>query len=388
MAQREQRVTPLELFFDLVFVYALTQVTLLMSDDPTWHGLGRGLLVLAALWWAWTGYAWLTNELEPEEGAVRAGMFAAMAAMLVVALAVPEAFDADAVLFGIAYLFVRLLHILLYAFAGKRDPDLLGAVLRFIPSATLAPLIIVAAGFFDGRAQAALWVIALAIDYLGALIGRGQGWRVSPAHFAERHGLIVIIALGESIVAIGIGAAGVSLTPSIVAAAVLGIVVVAALWWAYFDVYAVAAQRQLSEASGATRARLARDLYSYLHLPMIAGIVLFALGLKKTIEQVGEPLATVPAVALCGGLSLYFLSHVVLRIRLVHYLRRATTERPGWIGPGRLVTAIAMVALIPAALELSALTALVLVTCVCCGLIAYDVIHYREDRIRVRAARP
>ncbi|MGH3082717.1 MAG: low temperature requirement protein A [Gaiellaceae bacterium] len=388
MPQREQRVTPLELFFDLVFVYAITQVTLLMSDDPTWHGLGRGLLVLAALWWAWTGYAWLTNELEPEDGLVRAGMFAAMAAMLVVALAVPEAFDADAVLFGIAYLIVRVLHILLYALAGKRDPDLLGAVLRFTPSATLGPLIIVAAGFFDGRAQAALWVIALAVDYLGALIGRGQGWRVTPVHFAERHGLVIIIALGESIVAIGIGAAGVSLTPSIVAAAVLGIVIIAALWWAYFDVYAIGALRQLSETSGAARARLARDAYSYLHLPMIAGIVLFALGLKKTIEDVGEPLATVPAVALCGGLSLYYLSHVALRVRLVHSVRRATTERPGWIGPGRLVTGIAMLALIPAALELSALTALVLVTGVCCALIAYDVIHYREDRAQVRAARP
>jgi low temperature requirement protein LtrA len=388
MAQREQRVTPLELFFDLVFVYAITQVTLLMSDDPTWHGVGRGLLVLAALWWAWTGYAWLTNTLEPEEGVVRAGMFAAMAALLVVALAVPDAFDADAVLFGVAYLIVRLLHLQLYAMAAKTDPDLLQAVLRMVAPAALAPAIILVAGFFDGRAQVALWVIALAIDYLGVVIGRGQGWRVSPAHFAERHGLIVIIALGESIVAIGIGAAGVSLTPSIVAAAVLGIVVVATLWWAYFDVYAVSAQRQLSEASGAARARLARDYYSYLHLPMIAGIVLFALGLKKTIEQVGDPLATVPAVALCGGLSLYFLTHVAFRVRVVHFVRRTTTERPGWIGPGRLVTGIAMLALIPAALELSALTALVLVTGVCCALIAYDVMHYREERAQVREARP
>jgi low temperature requirement protein LtrA len=388
MAQREQRVTPLELFFDLVFVYAITQVTLLMSVDPSWAGAGRGLLVLAALWWAWSGYAWLTNTLEPEEGPVRAGMFAAMAAMLVVALAVPEAFDADGVLFGVAYLIVRLLHLQLYAIAGKRDPDLLGAVVRFTPSATLAPLIILAAGFVDGPAQAALWVVALALDYLGGLVGRGQGWRVSPAHFAERHGLIVIIALGESIVAIGVGAAGVSLTPGIVSAAVLGIVVIAALWWAYFDVYAVMAQRQLSQTSGATRARLARDYYSYLHLPMIAGIVLFALGLKKTIEHVGEPLATIPAVALCAGLSLYFLAHVALRVRLVHFLRRATTERPGWIGPGRLVTGIAMLALIPAALELSALTALALVAGACCALIAWDLVHYREHRVQVRQARP
>jgi low temperature requirement protein LtrA len=393
MAQREQRVTPLELFFDLVFVFAITQVTLLMSDDPTWQGLGRGLVVLAALWWAWTGYAWLTNTLEPEEGPVRAGMFAAMAAMLVVALAVPQAFDAHGVLFGVAYLIVRLLQLQLYAIAGKRDPDLLAAVLRMVPSATLAPLIIVAAGFFDGPAQAALWLVALAVDYLGVLVGRGQGLRVSPAHFAERHNLIVIIALGESIVAIGVGAAGVSLTPSIVAAAVLGIAVVVALWWAYFDVYAVMSQRQLAATSGAARVRLARDYYSYLHLPMIAGIVLFALGLKKTIEHVGDPLATVPALALCGGLSLYFLTHVAIRIRLVYSVRRASTDlppgaRPGWIGPGRLVTGIGMLALLPAALALSALTALASVTGLCGALIAYDVIHYRQERVEVRQARP
>jgi low temperature requirement protein LtrA len=387
MAQREQRVTPLELFFDLVFVFAITQVTLLMSDDPTWSGLGRGLLVLAALWWAWTGYAWLTNTLEPEEGPVRAGMFGAMAAMLVVALAVPEAFDADAVVFGVAYLIVRLLQLPLFAIVGKRDPDLLGDVLRMMPPAAVAPVLIVAAGFLDGNAQVTLWVIALVVDFLRVQIARGRGLRVSPAHFAERHGLIVIIALGESIVAIGMGAARVSLTPGIIAAAVLGIVAIAALWWAYFDVYAVGAQRQLSEAGGAARARFARDYYSYLHLPMIAGIVLFALGMKKTIEQVSDPLATVPAVALCGGLSLYFLSHVALRVRLIHSARRAK-ERPRWLGPGRLLTGIAMLALLPVALEVSALTALALVTALCCALIAYDVVHYREHRAEVRQARP
>jgi low temperature requirement protein LtrA len=360
-AEREQRVTPLELFFDVVFVFAITQVTELMSDDLTWRGVGHGLLVLAALWWAWTGYAWLTNTLEPEEGQVRAGMFGAMAAMLVVALAVPGAFGADAVLFGVAYLVVRLLNVVLYAIAGKRDPDFLWALVRFAPTATIGPVIMLAGAIVGGRAQVALWVIALAILYAGALIGRGQGWRISPAHFAERYGLIVIVALGESIVAIGVGTAGVSLSPSVVSAVVLGIVVIAALWWAYFDVIAVLGQRQLSETSGATRARLARDQYSYLHMPMIAGIVLFALGLKGTIEQVDETLSTVPAVALCGGLSVYFLTHVALRVRLVYFIRRATTERPGWIGPGRLVTGIALLALIPAALELPALASLALV---------------------------
>jgi low temperature requirement protein LtrA len=386
--EREQRVTPLELFFDLVVVFAFTQVTQLMSDDLTWRGLGRGLLAFAAIWWAWTGYAWLTNALEPEEGPVRAGMFGAMAAMLVVALAVPGAFGADAVLFGVAYVLVLLLDLVLYAMAGRRDPDLFRALLGFAPAAMVGAVCILVAGFVDGRVQTVLWVVGLAVLYGGALIGRGRGWRISPAHFAERHGLIVIIALGESIIALGVGAAGFSLSAGIITAAVLGVVVVASLWWAYFDVIAVMSQRQLSQTSGAGRARLARDYYSYLHLPMIAGIVLFALGLKATIEHVGEPLAAVPAVALCGGLALYFLTHVGLRLRLVHYIRRTTAERPGWIGPGRLATGIVMVALIPAARELPALASLAVVTAVCCALIAWDVIHYREDRAEVRRARP
>jgi low temperature requirement protein LtrA len=386
--EREQRVTPLELFFDLVFVFAITQVTGFLSADPTWAGLGRGVLVLGALWWAWAAYAWLTNTLEPEETTVRAAMVAAMAAMLVVALAVPDAFGDDGVLFGVAYLIVRLLHLQLYALAGKRDPDLLPAVLRLVPPATLAPGILIVAGFLDGTAQATLWLVALAIDYFGVLIGRGEGLRIQPAHFAERHGLIVIIALGESIVSIGIGAAGVALSPSIVAAAALGIVALAAVWWAYFDVYAVMAERQLARTGGATRARLARDYYSYLHLPMIAGVVLFALGLKKTIEHVGDPLDTVPAVALCGGLALYFFAHVVMRIRSVQALRRAGDASPGWFGFGRPAATIAALALVPAALEVSALTALALVTALCCALIAYDVVHYREERTQIREARP
>ena len=372
MADREQRVTPLELFFDLVFVYAITQVTLLMSDDPTWPGVGRGLLVLAALWWAWTGYAWLTNMLEPEEGLVRAGMFTSMAAMLVVALAVPEAFGEDAVLFGVAYLIVRLLQLGLYAMAAKRTPDLAGAVLRKFPPATLAAVLIVVAGLFDGRTQVALWIVALAVDYLGALVVH-SGLRVSPAHFAERHDLIVIIALGESIVAIGIGAAGVSLTPSLVAAAVLGIVVIAALWWAYFDVYAVGAQRQLAAATGAARARLARDYYSYLHLPMIAGIVLFALGLKTTVDHPGDELATVPAVALCGGAALYLLAHIA-------FLFRAT----GRVFRRRTIGAGALLALIPLAVETPALVALGLVSAVCTFVVAYEVLRHREHRVQVR----
>jgi low temperature requirement protein LtrA len=388
IAEREQRVTPLELFFDLVFVYAVTQVTTLMSQDLTWRGVGRGVLVLAALWWGWTGYAWLTNMLEPEEGLVRAGMFVAMAAMLVAAIAVPGAFGSDAVLFGAAFVLVRLVNLALYVIAGKRDPDFVRAFVRFAPTAAIGPLLILAASFAEGWVRLALWVIAILALYSGPLLDRGQGWRISPAHFAERYGLVVIIALGESVFAIGFATAGVVITPATIAAAVLGLAVIAALWWAYFDVFAVLAQQQLAATSGEARARLARDCYSYLHMPMIVGIVLFALGLKITTHDVHQPLAAVPAVALCGGLSLYFFTHVVMRLRLVALIRRTTEERPSWIGPGRLAAAIATLASIPAALAFPALVALALVACVCWALIVWDLLHYREHRVQVRQERP
>ena len=359
-----------------MFVFAITQVTTLMSEDPTWHGLGRGLLVLAALWWAWAAYAWLTNTLEPEEIGVRVAMLAAMAAMLIVALAVPQAFDDDGVLFGVAYFAVRALHIVLYTIAGKGQPDLLRAVLLIVPTATAGPLLLVLAGFLDGPPQALLWVGALALDYLGVLVGRGEGWTVSPAHFAERHGLIVIIALGESVVALGVGAAGEPVDMGVVAAAVLGIVVVAALWWAYFDVIAIYAQRLLGEARGRRRAELARDYYSYLHMPLVAGIVFFALGLKKTLAHVGDPLSTPIALALCGGLGLYFLAYVAQRFRLARRLGRA-----------RPVAAIVLFAVTAVAVAVPALAALALVAAICAGVIVYDVLHYREERARVREGR-
>jgi low temperature requirement protein LtrA len=373
----EERVTPLELFFDLVFVFAITQVTGLLSDDPTWSGLLRGLLVLAALWWSWAAYAWLTNTLDPEEGAVRLAMLGAMGAMLVAALAVPQAFGDDAVLFGVAYFAVRALHLVLYALAGRGDPDLFRAVLRLVPPATVGPALIVAAGFLDGAAQVGLWAAALAIDYVGVLVGGMRGWRVSPAHFAERHGLVVIIALGESIVAVGIGVSGLALELDVVTAALLGVAVAAALWWSYFDWVAIVAARRLGEARGAARARLARDAYSYLHLPMVAGIVLFALGVKKTLEHVGEPLETIPALGLSCGVALYLLAHVALRLRI-----------GGGLGRGRPTAALVLIGLTPLFLEVPAFAAVAIVAVVCAALIAYEALRYREQRAEIRREAP
>jgi low temperature requirement protein LtrA len=369
----EHEVTPLELFFDLVFVFAMTQVTVLLAEDPTWAGVLRGLLVLAALWWAWTVYAWLTSTMDVDEGGVRLAMLASMGAMLVVALAVPGAFGDDAVLFGFAYLLVRLLHLVLSAIVGRDDPDRRSALLRFAPTSIVGPALLVLAGFLEGDARIAVWVAALTIDYLGPVtIGVGGGWRVAPEHFAERHGLIVLIALGESIIAIGVGA-GFELEAGVIVGAVLGIVVVSALWWLYFDVAAIFARRRLMQATGVELHRLALHSYSYLHLPMVAGIVLFALGLKTTLDHFGDALDAVPAVALCGGAALYLLGHIAFLFRTTGRLFRRRT-----------IGAVALLVLVPVALVVPALAAVALVGAVCSFVVAYEAIRYRADRVRVR----
>jgi low temperature requirement protein LtrA len=369
----EHQVTPLELFFDLVFVFGITQVTSLLADDPTWRGVLHGMLVLAALWWAWTAYAWLTSAADVDEGGVRLVMLAAMGAMFGVALAVPGAFGDDAVIFGVAYFLVRLLHLVLSGTVARDDPARLGALLRFAPTAMLGASLLVVAGFLDGRVRIAVWLVALAVDYLGpAVVGVGQGWRVAPEHFAERHALIVLIALGESIIAIGLGA-GFELDAGVIVGAALGIVVVSALWWLYFDVAAIFARRRLMQATGLELHRLALHAYSYLHLPIVAGVVLFALGLKTTLTDVGEPLATVPAVALCGGAALYLLAHIAFLFR--------TTGR---VFRRRTVGAIALLGSIPLSLVIPALAALALVGAICSLVVAYEVFRYRESRIRVR----
>jgi low temperature requirement protein LtrA len=371
----EHQVTPLELFFDLVFVFAITQVTSLLADNPTWDGVLRGMLVLAALWWAWTVYAWLTSTIDVDEGGVRLVMLCAMAAMFGVALAVPRSFGNDAVLFGVAYFLVRALHLVLSAIPAWEDPGRRGALVRFAPTAILGASLLIVAGFLEGNVRIAVWVVALAVDYLGpVLLGVDRGWQVAPEHFAERHGLFIIIALGESFIAIGVGLGlGFKLVTGVIAAAGLGIAAIAALWWLYFDVAAIFARRRLLRARGLELHWLALHSYSYLHLPMVAGIVLFAFGLETTIGHVGERLATVPAVGLCGGAALYLLGHIAFLLR--------TTGR---VFRRRTAGAAVLLALIPAALAIPALAALALVSTVCALIVAYEALHYRVDRLRVR----
>jgi low temperature requirement protein LtrA len=368
----EHRVTPLELFFDLAFVFGFTQVTSLLVDDPTWGGVFRGMLVLAALWWAWSGYAWFTSTLDVDEGGVRLAMLASMGAMLFAALAVPGAFGDDALLFGLGYFLVRAIHLVLYASVSRDDPDLRRALLRLVPSELLGASLLVVAAFLDGDARIAMWVIALTVDYFGPAVINLEGWRIAPEHFAERHGLVILIALGESIIAIGVGA-GLELVPKVLVGAGLGIVVISALWWLYFDVAAIFQRMRLSQATGVEQARLALNSFSYLHLPMVAGIVLFSFGLEDALHHIDEELETVPATALCGGASLYLLGHVASLFRATRRVFRRRT-----------IGGLALLALIPVAGAIPALAALALVSAVCSFVVAYEVFAHREHRVQVR----
>jgi low temperature requirement protein LtrA len=356
-----KRVSPLELFFDLVFVFAITQVTALMAADPTWSGLARGLLVLAAVWWGWAAYAWLTNEVDPDLPGVRIATFAAMIAMLIASLALPEAFGAHALLFALAYLAIRVLHIALFT-AGTEDATVRDAVRTLAPPAITVPAFLILAAFLDSPAQELVWLAVIVADFFtGGIRGIG-GFRLSPGHFVERHGLIVIIALGESIVAIGVGAEGAELDAGELTAAALGVIVAAALWWTYFDRIAPIAERSL-EALPAGRERnvLARDSFSYLHLAMVAGIVLLALGVKKTLGHVEDPLKVIPALGVAGGVALYLIAQVGFEAR-----------NGRGLDPPRLLTALACAAVVPLATTMPALVSLAVVAALCSALVIFE----------------
>jgi low temperature requirement protein LtrA len=331
------------------------------------------LLVLGVMWWSWVGYAWLTSVVDPEEGIVRLAMFGAMAGLLVIALCIPEAFGDLAGLLAGAYAVVRFSQIALLFIAARDDPGLRRSTMGLLVGTAIGVGLIAGASFADGGLQLAIWAIALALDMGEPFVFGSEGWTLVPGHFAERHGLIIIIALGESIVAIGVGAeAGVD--AGVVAAATLGIVVAGALWWLYFDVVALVAERRLTRAPpGRERNEIARDSYSYLHFPMVAGIVLLALGLKKTLAHVEDPLKVVPAAAMLGGTAVYLLAHVAFRWRNVHRLN-------WW----RLGLAALLVALVPAAVELPALATLAILAALLVALIAYEAHAFAELRDRLR----
>ncbi|MGA6203824.1 low temperature requirement protein A [Nocardia testacea] len=381
-------VTQLELFFDLVLVFAFTMVTDLASEEPTAVNMLRSLLVLAVLWWVWIDYAWLGNVVRADEGVTRVAMFVAMGGGFLAAITIPEAFDDlsggwyGPLVFAMAYLLVRLVHLAMFWLASAADAQLRGQVLRWaLGSITVGTTLLVIAAETHGTVQTCLWIAAIGGDYLWTHFA-GNNWRLrSAAHFAERHGLIIIVALGESIVAIGIGVAGLPVSWPIVVAAMLGLMVSGLLWWAYFDTDALRVEHALRAATGARQIELARTCYTFWHFPMIVGIIALSLGLKKVLSYVGDEsehtltdaLTGIPLVALYGGVVLYLVGLIGFG--------RFGTGRTGWLRPA---TVAVLCVLTPLAAKLPALAALAMLCAVLTVLITWETLRFAETRDRIR----
>lgn len=386
-AARDQPVTTLELFFDLVFVFALTQITALMAHELTWHGVVRGLLLVGLLWWSWIGYAWLCNIVKADVGAFRGVLLLAMAAMFVIALAIPEAFHdlpgglPGPVVIAWAYFAFRALHLVLFWMIAGGDRALRRTLARFTPSMLGGTALLLVASQFHGWTQTALWAGALAADYGGTYLIDARGWRFrSASHFAERHGLIVIIALGESIVAIGVGVTDLPISWPVLIASLLGLGVSAALWWIYFDATVHYGEHALAAEPEETRSVMARDAYTFWHFPMVTGIVLLALGLKKVLEYVADaehhdlsdPLKGPGLYALYFGVVVYLLGHVGFKWRTVHVV--GTTRLAAAV---TLIVAALLVGKVPALGQLGVLAA------VLAALVVVESVYYARDRAQL-----
>ncbi len=372
--ESDSSVSTLELFFDLVFVLALTQCTAFMSKDPTFTHIGEGLVLLALVWWSWVGYSWLTSVVDPERLSVRIPIFAAMGAFLVAALSIPD-IEGDAVWYFVAaYTVVRAMQITLFALGARGDANLTRSIMALGTSTVVGLSILAAGATFDGSARFAVWAIAVALDMLGPFFFGAEGWHLVPGHFAERHGLILIIALGESIVALGVGA-GLHIGPGVTLSAMLGIVVVSALWWVYFDVLAHAAEHQLAHTTeGRPQNEMARDGYSFLHFPMMAGIILVALGLKKTLDHPDDALKSAVAAALLGGASLYLLGRTAFGRRVMGAWSR-----------DHFFVSVVLCALIPVAIRVPAVATLGMLAAVLTLQIFFKLRAFADRRAAVRA---
>jgi low temperature requirement protein LtrA len=331
----DRRTSPVELLWDLVFVFAVTQVTTLLARDLSWAGFGRSMLVLALVWWAWSAFVWAANALDAESPTLRAALLAALILIFIAGLAIPHAFGAHATLFVTTYAGVRFIHLGLYADASRRGQASWEAIAGFALTVTAGMVLLFVGSFLDETLRVALWTVAALIDYAGpAWLTRERLrglQRVAVAHFAERYGLFVIICLGESIVAIGLAASDRAIDGELVLAVTLGLLITVGLWWTYFDRFAATAQERLQSHDDPVLA--AADAYSYLHLVLVTGIIVFAAGVRFAIEGVGEPLADGARLALCGGVALYLAGHVGFRLRIV-----------GTLGYEKLVAAAAVLA--------------------------------------------
>jgi low temperature requirement protein LtrA len=386
------RVTTLELLFDLVFVYALTQITTTVAHDLTLTGLAHGLVLMMLVWFGWTAYGWLGNQARADEGALRTAMIFAMVGYFLVALAVPEAFHdrpggvSGPLVFVLAYAVVRLAHLGVYRLAAGDDIGLMRTLRRAFYSVLPSLVLLTVGALVAERWRLAVWAFAMALEYVLVFLIGSTGWRIhAPAHFAERHGLIVIIAIGESIVSVGVGVAGAPISWPILVGATLGMAIAVTLWWTYFDVVALVAEATLERLTGDDRVRLGRDSYTFLHLPIVTGIVLLALGAKVVMLQAAAPSqhshqAPLPEVAIWtiyGGTAMYLVSLSMLRWRNIG---RPNIER--------LVVAamLLVVAAIVSFTDLPALWHPAFIAVAMVSLVGYEAIHFRDVRQRVRHA--
>jgi low temperature requirement protein LtrA len=331
------RVSTLELFFDLVFVFTVTQLTAALAGHLTLLGLLRVMLMLGVIWWMYGGYAWLTNAVAPTDEGRRALLFLGMAGFLAIALAVPRAFGPDGWAFGVGYFMVNLVHTGLFVKAGGRDAA--RAMGRLGPLNLLSAGLVLAGGFLPGGWREVAWAGALAVQVVSPYIHRIEGFTISPAHFVERHGLVVIIALGESVVAVGAGAAGLRLTPGLIGVAVVGLGVAYCLWWVYFGGDEERAEAALAAVPHERRARVAMAAYGYAHYPILLGVVVLAAGVKRAMGAVFTSLPLVVALALGGGVALFLLGDLAFR-------RAVRIGRP-WYRLGAAGLALATVPLGP-----------------------------------------
>lgn len=304
------RVSTLELFFDLVFVFTVTQVTQILVKAHGPLDYLRAALILGVLWWMYGGYAWLTNNVGTGRMTNRLLVLSGMAGFLVAALAIPNAFGHDGVAFGLAYLLVVGIHAALFTHAGGSSAR---AILGIAPFNLGAALLVLLAGILGGPWRLPLWGLAFALPVTSTLLRRETGFTLQPVHFVERHGLVLIIALGESVVAIGVGAAGLPVGGRLVAAAGLALALAAALWWSYFGADDERAEQALARAEGGGRARMALVAFGYAYLVLLAGVVTTSAGVKGVIAHLDEHASPAAAWSLAGGVALYLLGEAWFR---------------------------------------------------------------------------
>ncbi len=343
----ERRTSPVELLWDLVFVFAVTEVTTLLGRNLSWAGFGRAMLVLALVWWAWSAFVWATNAHDPEAPAFRAVLLLATGLIFVAGLAVPGAFGPEATLFAVTYALVRFLHLGLYVDASRRGNASLRAIAAFAVTVTAGMALLLGGSFAPRTLQVALWTAAAAIDYAGPAWLTRERLRglqeVAVAHFAERYGLFIIICLGESIVGIGQVASAHRLSAETVAAVSLALLTTIGLWWTYFDRVAATAEERLGAHDDPVLA--AADGYSYLHLVLVAGIIVYAVGARHSVTHWSDALSPAARLTLCGGVALYLAGLVAFRLRMTGVFSRVesvasaacllafavTADAPGWV---------------------------------------------------------